>query len=110
MLSGAGRSRRVGLLSLESFSDVLQAQVVVPRFGESRVLLVQADEVDVLVADNRAAPLLHAYIVVPVMHRFQFAFLTEVEQIILNFPGRCVDRKGATHARRLGQAPRTLLR
>jgi len=56
-----------GLLLLKGFGEALQSQVVVPHFGESLVLLVQADEVNVVVADDIAAPLLHAYIVVPVI-------------------------------------------
>ena len=56
-----------GLLLLEGFGEALQSQVVVPHLGESLMLLVQADEVNVVVADDIAAPLLHAYIVVPVI-------------------------------------------
>ena len=55
-----------GLLLLKGFGEALQSQVVVPHFGESLVLLVQADEVDIVAALNRAAPLLYAYIVVAV--------------------------------------------
>jgi hypothetical protein len=65
---GAGKGLGAGLLlPLEGFGQTLQTQVVVPHFGESLVLLVQADEVNVVVADDIAAPLLHAYIVVPVI-------------------------------------------
>ena len=46
---GRERVRRVGvLLPLEGFGEALQSQVVVPHLGESLVLLVQADEVDVV--------------------------------------------------------------
>ena len=55
------------LLLLQGFGEALQSQVVVPHLGESLILLVQADKVNVVVADDIAAPLLHAYIVVPVI-------------------------------------------
>jgi site-specific recombinase XerD len=54
-------------LLLEGFGEALQSQIVVPHLGESFVLLVQADEVNVVVADNRAAPLLHANVIVAVI-------------------------------------------
>ena len=56
---------------LKGFGEALQSQVVVPHLGESLMLLVQADEVNVVVADDGAAPLLHAYIVVPVIEGVQ---------------------------------------
>jgi hypothetical protein len=55
------------VLLLEGFGEALQTQVVVPHLGESLMLLVQADEMNVVVAHNGAAPLLHAYIVVSVI-------------------------------------------
>src|SRR5665213_3147335 len=58
-------------LLLKGFGEALQSQVVVPHLGESLMLLVQADEVNVVVEDDIAAPLLHAYIVVPVIESVQ---------------------------------------
>jgi hypothetical protein len=67
--SGAGKGLGAGglLVLLEGFGEALQSQIVVPHLGESLVLLVQADEVNVVAVVNRAAPLLHAYIVVAVI-------------------------------------------
>ena len=66
--SGAGKGLGAwGLLLLEGFGEALQSQVVVPHLGESLVLLVQAGEVNVVVADNGAAPLLYTHIVVSVI-------------------------------------------
>jgi len=63
--------RAWGLLLLKGFGKALQSQVVVPHLGESLMLLVQADEVNVVATVNGAAPLLHAYIVVPVIEGAQ---------------------------------------
>src|ERR1700679_1967115 len=60
-----------GLLLLEGFGEALQSQVVVPPLGESLVLLVKADEVNVVIANDGAAPLLHANVVVAVIKRIQ---------------------------------------
>ena len=54
------------LLRVEGLGVTLQTQVVVPRLREALVLLVQLHQVHVVVADDVAAPLLHAYIVVSV--------------------------------------------
>jgi hypothetical protein len=59
------------LLLLEAFGEALQSQIVVPHLGESLVLLVQADEINVVVAYDRAAPLLYAYIIVSVIEGVQ---------------------------------------
>ena len=69
--SGAGKGLGAWglLLLLEDFGEALQSQVVVPHLGESLVLLVQADEINVVVADDGAAPLLDADIVVSVIER-----------------------------------------
>jgi hypothetical protein len=56
-----------GLLLLESLGEALQSQIVVPHLGESFMLLVQAHEVNVLVADNSTAPLLDSEIVLAVV-------------------------------------------
>ena len=55
------------LLLLEGFCEALQAQVVVPHLGETLVLLMEADEVDIVAALDCAAPLLYADVVVPVV-------------------------------------------
>ena len=47
-----------GLLPLESSSEALQTQVVVPLPGELLVLLVQAGKVNVVAALDGAVPLL----------------------------------------------------
>ena len=70
--SGGGKGLGAwGLLLLEGFGEALQLKVVVLQLGESLVLLVQADEINVGSAHNGAAPLLNAYIVVPVIEGVQ---------------------------------------
>jgi hypothetical protein len=54
-----------GLLPLEGFGEALRAQVVVPLLGESLVLFVQLDKLHIVVADDIAAPLLGAGVIVP---------------------------------------------
>jgi hypothetical protein len=46
------------LVRIEGFGEALQAKVVVPRRSKSLVLFVQRDEVEVMIADDIAAPLL----------------------------------------------------
>jgi hypothetical protein len=52
---------------LEGFGEALQSQVVVPHLGEPLMLLVQADEINVVLVHDGAAPLLHTDIVVSVI-------------------------------------------
>jgi hypothetical protein len=56
-----------GLLLCEGFGEALQTQVVVPLFGKSFVLVVQAGELHVVVAHDGAAPLLRPEVVVAVV-------------------------------------------
>ena len=74
--SGAGKGLGAwGLLwLLEGFGEALQSQVVVPHLGEAFMLLVQADKVNVLVAGDGAAPLLHANVIVAVVKGAQVWF------------------------------------
>jgi len=53
------------LLPFEDFGEALQAKVLIPQLGESLVLLVQLEQMHVMVADDGAAPLLGAGVVVP---------------------------------------------
>ncbi len=62
---------RLGLgavpLSLEGFKKALRSKVLVPQLGELFVLLVKLDVVCVIGADDVAAPLLHAGVIVAVV-------------------------------------------
>jgi len=52
------------LLPLEGFGEALQTQVLVPQLGESLMLLVQLEKVHIVVADDGAAALLSAGVIV----------------------------------------------
>ena len=55
------------LVGIEGFGESLQAQIVVPRFGEAFVLFVQHLKAHVVIANDVAAPLLHANVIVAVV-------------------------------------------
>ena len=55
------------LLRVKGFGVALQRQLVVPRPGETPVLLMQLDQVHEVVADDVAAPLLDAYVIIAVV-------------------------------------------
>ncbi len=55
------------LVGVESLGEALQTQVVVPRSGKALVLPVQLLKAHVLIADDVAAPLLDANVIVAVV-------------------------------------------
>jgi hypothetical protein len=59
---GSGLATNGGLR--EGFYKALQSQVVVPYLGETLVLLVKRNQMHVVVADDIAAPLLDAHVVI----------------------------------------------